>query len=83
MKFIQIVVATCFTTTLLFSCNGRQENKQNETAPVDNTRDNKSPAKTKAAVYYCPMHPEVTSDKPGICPKCQMDLVLKEDSVSN
>ena len=25
-------------------------------------------------VYTCPMHPEVTSDKPGKCPKCEMDL---------
>jgi len=24
------------------------------------------------------MHPEVTSDKPGKCPKCGMDLVKKE-----
>lgn len=29
--------------------------------------------------YTCPMHPEVTSDKPGRCPKCGMDLVEKED----
>ena len=28
-----------------------------------------------AMVYTCPMHPEVTSDKPGKCPKCGMDLV--------
>lgn len=28
------------------------------------------------ATYMCPMHPEVTSDKPGKCPKCGgMDLV--------
>ena len=27
-----------------------------------------------AAKYVCPMHPEVTSDKPGKCPKCGMDL---------
>ncbi len=24
--------------------------------------------------YTCPMHPEVTSDKPGTCPKCHMAL---------
>lgn len=30
-------------------------------------------------VYTCPMHPEVLSEKPGKCPKCGMDLVLKED----
>lgn len=24
--------------------------------------------------YQCPMHPEVFSDKPGICPKCGMNL---------
>lgn len=26
-------------------------------------------------MYTCSMHPEVTSDKPGKCPKCGMDLV--------
>jgi hypothetical protein len=31
-----------------------------------------------AAVYTCPMHPEVKSDKPGKCPKCGMTLVKKE-----
>lgn len=24
--------------------------------------------------YTCPMHPDVTSDKPGMCPKCHMAL---------
>jgi len=38
----------------------------------------------KTAVYVCPMHPEVQSDKPGKCPKCGMDLVKNEapDTVS-
>lgn len=26
------------------------------------------------ALYACPMHPEVTSDAPGKCPKCGMEL---------
>ena len=29
----------------------------------------------KPVKYICPMHPNVTSDKEGICPICQMDLV--------
>lgn len=30
------------------------------------------------ATYYCTMHPEVVSDKPGICPKCSMNLEKKQ-----
>ena len=29
--------------------------------------------------YECPMHPEVTSKKPGKCPKCQMTLRFTPD----
>jgi len=38
------------------------------------------PDSTKQAVYTCPMHPEVISDKPGKCPKCGMNLVLKQQT---
>jgi RND family efflux transporter MFP subunit len=33
---------------------------------------------TGKATYYCTMHPEVTSDKPGTCPKCRMPLVPRQ-----
>ena len=36
-----------------------------------------------AAVYTCPMHPEVTSDKPGTCAVCKMDLVVKTDEAGS
>jgi hypothetical protein len=28
-------------------------------------------------VYVCPMHPEVLSNEPGTCPKCNMNLEAK------
>ena len=51
-------------------------NGENLTARFDRstaTKDNT----TAQATYTCPMHPEVTSDKPGQCPKCGMALVRK------
>jgi membrane fusion protein, copper/silver efflux system len=30
-------------------------------------------------LYYCPMHPTYTSDKPGECPICNMTLVAMEE----
>lgn len=35
---------------------------------------------THADTYYCPMHPTVTSDKPGSCPICGMALVKKTEA---
>jgi FtsP/CotA-like multicopper oxidase with cupredoxin domain len=36
------------------------------------------PAGAGPVVYACPMHPEVTSDQPGRCPKCGMKLLATE-----
>ena len=35
---------------------------------------------SRKAVYYCPMHPTYTSDRPGDCPICNMKLVKREAS---
>ncbi len=34
-----------------------------------------APAGSDEQKYTCPMHPDVISDKPGKCPKCNMELV--------
>lgn len=32
----------------------------------------------ESVAYVCPMHPEVQSSTPGVCPKCNMKLVVEE-----
>jgi RND family efflux transporter MFP subunit len=34
-------------------------------------------------VYYCPMHPDYKSDKPGDCPICNMTLVKLESAAAD
>jgi FtsP/CotA-like multicopper oxidase with cupredoxin domain len=36
------------------------------------------PADAGPVTYACPMHPEVTSDQPGRCPKCGMKLLATQ-----
>ncbi len=40
------------------------------------TKDRQQTA--KAAHYYCPMHPSVTSDRPDNCPVCGMSLQVED-----
>jgi hypothetical protein len=49
---------------LMISCNSGTSTTESDSA-VSST----------SATYACPMHPEVTSDKPEICRKCGMNLV--------
>jgi hypothetical protein len=64
------------------------QDRENPPTPMPATRDGstgKTPAATDhsqhgaaaTTIYTCPMHPEVTSDKPGTCPRCGMALVKK------
>ena len=66
MKKLLILLVVLTSTTVTFA---------------QNSKDTMPKGKTAMAVkktYTCLMHPEVTSDKPGKCPKCGMDLVEKK-----
>jgi len=43
----------------------------------NNNNKNASAESQKKVLYTCPMHPQVISDKPGVCPICHMELVIK------
>jgi len=55
-------------------------NTANDSAMIKTQAYDKSDSKASEnkQVYTCEMHPEVTSDKPGDCPKCGMKLILKK-----
>lgn len=36
----------------------------------------------QSSLYYCPMHPTYTSDRPGDCPICSMALVKREPTAA-
>ena len=50
-------------------------------ASLTSAQSRRKPAQTSAR-YACPMHPEVTSSKPGKCPKCGMRLRLITDAAN-
>ena len=47
-------------------------------ATSDEMKKKSDEMNTGAAIYTCPMHPQIKSDKPGKCPICGMTLKKKE-----
>lgn len=52
---------------LLLACSPGKEDHSGH-------RSQSTPDSIPATRYTCPMHPEINSDTPGVCPKCFMDL---------
>lgn len=65
MKRMIIILTIAALTVGVSACNS-SSNK--------NAKENTKPK----GKYYCTMHPEVTSDKPGTCSKCGMDLAERD-----
>ncbi len=64
LTFSAILIVVFF----IASCNGTTSTTETKTNSTDSVK----------VAYTCPMHPEVTSDKPGSCPECGMDLTEKK-----
>jgi heavy metal-binding protein len=75
MKQINLCLV-CLVTILLLAHSGSFAQAKNYPAKTQQTKT----LTDQQAVYSCPMHPEVTSDKPGKCPKCGMTLIISEKS---
>jgi len=43
-----------------------------------NSSATKTATHKKQGKYTCTMHPDLSFDKPGTCPKCGMDLVERD-----
>lgn len=77
-----IIASVLLAATVFAACNSGSTSESNKdtTATTSTTDTSTMMAATK---YTCTMHPEVMSDTPGKCPKCEMDLVPVKDSTMN
>ncbi|MVN20795.1 heavy metal-binding domain-containing protein [Mucilaginibacter arboris] len=66
----KITLFACLIISVL-ACN--QSNQQTAQKQSDSISAGKN-----SIQYTCPMHPKIVKNKPGVCPKCGMDLVEKE-----
>lgn len=72
--FVSMEIATSASTDAITVPTSALTTKDGRDA-IWSTR---STTKGGKITYYCTMHPEVVSDKPGLCPKCNMPLVKKQ-----
>ena len=69
MKKSIYTIIILFAVTALFVVSGCSDQKTDEKAKADSSQ-----------VYTCSKHPEVTSQEPGLCPECNLNLVPIEET---
>ena len=67
MKKIGVILVFAVLAMFAFSCKSSSKETSTETTTTQ-----------QKVTYTCSMHPEVISDKPGSCPKCGMELIIKK-----
>jgi cytochrome oxidase Cu insertion factor (SCO1/SenC/PrrC family) len=69
IKLIYCALATC--ALIFFVC---ERTTQAQATRRKATQQKKTATSSSSTRYVCPMHPEVTSNRRGRCPKCGMNL---------
>jgi Cu(I)/Ag(I) efflux system membrane fusion protein len=69
MKTKYILIIMLLSAVSFLSINCGKDNNKNQTEQKE--------------YYTCTMHPQVISDKPGVCPICGMELIKKVANESN
>lgn len=81
IKHLSMLAFSLFVAFSFSACS-KSETAENASDSTNTHSHNSKEGHTHDAShvhYTCPMHPEVISDTPGICPKCKMDLVPQNE----
>jgi PBP1b-binding outer membrane lipoprotein LpoB len=82
MKNLMVLLFTVFVFTACKETKHEEavsaETAAIEDIPVDSVQSTDNTTAASAIIYTCSMHPEVQSDKPGKCPNCGMELIVKK-----
>lgn len=67
MKIYKYIFIPLFAIAFIFSACSKSQESEKDKHTIEKQKE----------FYTCPMHPEIKSDRPGVCPICNMDLIKK------